>query len=129
MQSTNTCEQSNAVFEINPGHFKRPFQESRHGTDSSLALPDQYLPSFCRECLQLRLLNLPLVFGITLITLITGKAAIRNGQNHFIKNVLGRHCVVVRFGAQTKIDNFCYVAKIENPFTNCQKQSISKNIY
>ena len=36
----------NAVFEINPGHFKRPFQEPRHGTDSSLALPDQYLPTF-----------------------------------------------------------------------------------
>ena len=34
----------NAVFEINPGHFMRPFQEPRHGTDSSLALPDQYLP-------------------------------------------------------------------------------------
>ena len=38
----------NAVFEINPGHFKRPFQEPRHGTDSSLALPDQYLPTFLR---------------------------------------------------------------------------------
>ena len=25
----------NAVFEINPGHFKRPFQEPLHGTDSS----------------------------------------------------------------------------------------------
>ena len=44
VQSTNT----NAVFEINPGHFKRPFQEPRHGTDSSLALPDQYLPTFLR---------------------------------------------------------------------------------
>ena len=43
--------------------------------------------------------------------------------------VLGRHCLVVRFGAQTKIDNFCYVAKIENPLTNCRKQSISKNIF
>ena len=30
----------NAVFEINPGHFKRPFQEPRHGTDSSLVLPN-----------------------------------------------------------------------------------------
>ena len=69
------------------------------------------------------------MFGVTFITLITGKAAIRNGQNHFINNVLGRHCLVVRFGAQTKIDNFCYVAKIENPLTNCQKQSISKNIF
>ena len=38
----------NAMFEINPGHFKRPFQEPRHGTDSSLALPDQYLPTFLR---------------------------------------------------------------------------------
>ena len=38
----------NAVFEINPGHFKRPFQEPCHGTDSSLALPDQYLPTFLR---------------------------------------------------------------------------------
>ena len=38
----------NAVFEINPGHFKRPFQEPHHGTDSSLALPDQYLPTFLR---------------------------------------------------------------------------------
>ena len=38
----------NAVFEINPGHFKRPFQEHRQGTDSSLALPDQYLPTFLR---------------------------------------------------------------------------------
>ena len=38
----------NAVFEINPGHFKRPFQEPRHGTDSSLALPDHYLPTFLR---------------------------------------------------------------------------------
>ena len=36
----------NAVFEINPGHVKRPFQEPRHGTYSSLALPDQYLPTF-----------------------------------------------------------------------------------
>ena len=34
----------NAVFEINPGHFKRPFQEHRQGTDSSLVLPGQYLP-------------------------------------------------------------------------------------
>ena len=25
----------NAVFEINPGHVKRPFQEPRHGTYSS----------------------------------------------------------------------------------------------
>ena len=57
------------------------------------------------------------MFGVTLITLITGKAAIRNGQNHFINNVLCRHYLVVRFGAQTKIDNFCYVAKIENPLT------------
>ena len=38
----------NAVFEINPGHFKRPFQEPRHGSDSSLALSDQYLPTFLR---------------------------------------------------------------------------------
>ena len=38
----------NAVFEINPGHFKRPFQEPRHGTDSSLAVSDQYLPTFLR---------------------------------------------------------------------------------
>ena len=37
-----------AVFEINPGHFKRPFQEPHHGTDSNLALPDQYLPTFLR---------------------------------------------------------------------------------
>ena len=36
----------NAVFEINPGRFKRPFQAPRHETDSSLALPDQYLPTF-----------------------------------------------------------------------------------
>ena len=38
----------NAVFEINPGHFKRPFQEHRQGTDSSLALSGQYLPIFLR---------------------------------------------------------------------------------
>ena len=38
----------NAMFEINPGHFKRPFQEHRRGTDSSLAVPDQYLPTFLR---------------------------------------------------------------------------------
>ena len=38
----------NAVFEINPGHFKRPFQEPRDGTDSSLAIPDEYLPTFLR---------------------------------------------------------------------------------
>ena len=44
-QSIHASNQ-NAVFEINPGHFKRPFQEPRHGTDSSLALPDQYLPTF-----------------------------------------------------------------------------------
>ena len=43
----------NAVFEINPGYFKRPFPEPHHGTQSSLALPDQYLPKFVRdECLQ-----------------------------------------------------------------------------
>ena len=55
------------------------------------------------------------MFGVTLITLISGTAAFRNGQNHFINNVLGIPNVVVRFGAQTKIDNYCYVAKIENP--------------
>ena len=37
------------VFEINPGHFKRPFQEPRDGTDISLALPDQYLMTFLRS--------------------------------------------------------------------------------
>ena len=38
----------NAVFEINPGHLKRSFQEHRQGTISSLALADQYLPTFLR---------------------------------------------------------------------------------
>ena len=36
----------NAVFEINPEQFKRPFQEPHHGTDSCLVLPDQYLSTF-----------------------------------------------------------------------------------
>ena len=37
-----------SVFEINPGHLKRPFQEPRHGTYSSFTHPDQYLPTFLR---------------------------------------------------------------------------------
>ena len=45
MKSNQPIHASNqiTVFEINPGHFKRPFQEPRHGTDSSLALADPYL--------------------------------------------------------------------------------------
>ena len=48
MKSNQPIHASNqtAVFEINLGYFKRPFQEPSHGTDSSLALPDQYLPTF-----------------------------------------------------------------------------------
>ena len=111
----------NAVFEINPGHFKRPFQEHRQGTDSSLALPDQYLPTFLWRMPSITSAKLTITVWCYFVALITGKAAIRNGQNHLIKNVLCRHCLVVRFGAQTKIDNFCYVAKIENPLTNCRK--------
>ena len=56
------------------------------------------------------------MFGVTLITLITGKAAIRNGQNHFLNIVLGRHCLVVRFGAQTIFFFFFFFIQFNVPF-------------
>ena len=69
------------------------------------------------------------MFGVTLITLISGTVAIRNGQNHFRNNALGRNSITVRFGAQTKIGNFCYVAKIEKPLDKLMKAINTRNIF